>query len=52
MMFTSEVSLPKEDKTTMLGEKITGGQLTGLKMHHNANYSTRKLEVKLYGKDA
>ena len=28
MMFTSDVSLPKDDKTTMLGEQITAGQLT------------------------
>ena len=25
MMFTSDVSLPKDDKTTMLGEQITLG---------------------------
>ena len=30
MMFTSDVYLPKEDKTTMMGEKITAGQLTEL----------------------
>ena len=30
MMFTSDVSLPKDDKTTMLGEQITAGQLTEL----------------------
>ena len=30
MMFTSDVSLPKDDKTTMLGEQITTGQLTEL----------------------
>ena len=28
MNFTSDVSLPKDDKTTMPGEKITAGQLT------------------------
>ena len=28
MMFTSDVSLPKDDKTTMMGEQITVGQLT------------------------
>ena len=43
MMFTSDVSVPKGDKTTMPGEQITAGQLTGLKMHRNANYATRKL---------
>ena len=41
MMFTSDVSLPKDDKTTMLGEQIRVGQLTGLKTHRNANYATR-----------
>ena len=30
MMFTSDVSLPKDDKPTMLGEQITFGQLTEL----------------------
>ena len=30
MMFTSDVSLPKDDKTTMLGEQITAGQLSEL----------------------
>ena len=49
MKFTSDVSLPKDDKTTMPGEQITTGQLTGLKMHRNANYATRKVEVQLYG---
>src|SRR3954468_21456057 len=49
MMFTSDVSLPKDDKTTMSGEQIIAGQLTRLKTHRNANYATRKLEVQLYG---
>ena len=49
MKFTSDASLPKDDKTTMSGEKITAGQLTGLKTHCNANYATRKLEAQLYG---
>src|SRR4051812_42244997 len=52
MKFTSYVSLPKNDKTTMPGEQITAEQLTGLKTHHNANYATRKLEVQLYGQYA
>src|SRR4051812_25353967 len=52
MKFTSDVSLSKDDKTTMLGEQITAGQLTGLKMHRNANYATRKVEVQLYGQYA
>ena len=42
MMFTSNVSFPKDDKTSMQGKKITSGQLTGLKMHRNANYATNK----------
>ena len=42
MMFTSDVSLPKYDKTAMPGEQITTGQLTGLKPHHSANYSTKE----------
>ena len=49
MMFTSDVSLRKDDKTTMLGEKFTDGQLKGLKTHPNANYVIRELEVQLYG---
>ena len=52
MMFTSDVSLQKYDKTTMLGEQITAGQLTVLKMHRNANYATRNLEVQSYGQYA
>ena len=40
MMFTSDVSLPKDDKTTMLGEQITAGLLIELKTHRNANYDT------------
>ena len=42
MMFTSDVSLPKENKNVMLGKQITTGQLTGLKTHRNANYATKK----------
>ena len=42
MKFTSDVSLPKFDKTAMQGEQITVGQLTGLKTYRNANYATRK----------
>src|SRR3954471_23417563 len=49
MKFTSDVSLPKYDKIAMSGEQITTGQLTGLKTHCNANYATRKLDVRLYG---
>ena len=42
VMFTSGVSLPKDDKTAMRGTQITAGQLTGLKTHRNANYATKK----------
>src|SRR3954463_3791415 len=42
MTFTSDVSLPKDDKAAMRSEQITVGQLTGLKMHRNANYATKK----------
>ena len=36
----------------MLVEQITAGQLTGLKMHRNANYATRELEAQWYGQYA
>ena len=49
MKFTSDVSLPKDDKTAMWGEQITVEQLTGLKMHRNANYATRKEEAQSMG---
>ena len=52
MKFTSDVSLPKDNKTTMSGEKIIARQLTGLKTHRNANYATRKLEAQSYGQYA
>ena len=42
MMFTSDVSLPKDDKKAMGGKQITTGQLAGLKMHRNANYATKE----------
>ena len=42
MTFTSDVSLPKEDKRAMRGKQITTGQLTGLKTHRNANYATKE----------
>ena len=41
-MFTSDVSLPKDDKTAMRGKQITARQLTGLKTHRDANYATKK----------
>ena len=52
MKFTSVVSLPKDDKTTMSSEQITTRQLTGLKTHRNANYATGKLEAQSYGQYA
>ena len=42
MTFTSDVSLPKDDKKAMRGKLITAGQLAGLKMQHNANYATKE----------
>ena len=42
VMFTSDVSLPKDDKNAMRGKQIIAGQLTGLKMHRNANYATKE----------
>ena len=42
MTFTSDVSLPKDDKGAMRGKQITVGQLTGLKTHRNANYATKE----------
>ena len=40
--FTSDVSLPKDDKTAMRGKQITVRQLTGLQAQTNANYATKK----------
>ena len=42
MMFTSDVSLPKDDKKAMRGKQITAGQLTGSQTHRNANYATKE----------
>ena len=42
MMFTSDVSLPKDDKRAMRGKQITAGQLTGLKTQRNANYAKKE----------
>ena len=52
VMFTSDVSLPKDDKTAMLGKQIIAGQLTGLKTHRNANYATKKKEAQKHGRYA
>ena len=49
MMFTSDVSLPKDDKTAMRGKQITAGQLTELRAQTNANYATREVEVQSMG---
>src|SRR3954467_4490691 len=45
MMSTSEVSLPKDDKTAKQGKQITVGQLTGLRAQPNANYARKKGRV-------
>ena len=42
MMFTSDVSLPKDDKIAMQGKQITAGQLTELFAQTNANYAIQK----------
>ena len=42
MMFTSGVSLPKDDTTAMWGKQITAGQLTGPRTQTNANYAAKK----------
>ena len=42
MKFTSDVYLPKEDKTSMQGKQITAGKLTRLKAHRNANCATKE----------
>ena len=52
MMFTSDVSLPKDDKTAMRGKQITAGQLTELRAQTNPNYAdyiARKVEVQSMG---
>ena len=52
MMFTSDVSLPKDDKTAKRGKQITAGQLTGLCAQTNANYAARKVEAQKHGRYA
>ena len=52
MMFTSDVSLPKDDKIAMRGKQITAGQLTGLCVQTNANYAIRKEEAQKLGRYA
>ena len=42
MTFTSDVSLPKDDKKSMRGKQITAGQLTGLCAQTNVNYPIKK----------
>ena len=42
MKFTSDVSLPKDDKLAMRGKQITTGQLTRLCAQTNANYAIKK----------
>ena len=49
MMFTSDVSLPKDDKTAKRGKQITAGKLIGLCAQTNANYAARKVEVQSMG---
>ena len=42
MMFTSDVSLPKDDKKAMRGKQITAGDLTRLRAQTNANYAAKE----------
>ena len=42
VIFTSDVSLPKDDKNASEVKKIKAGQLTGLWRHRNANYAAKK----------
>ena len=42
MIFNSDVSLPKDDKTAMQGKQITAGQLIGLQAQTNTNYAEKK----------
>ena len=42
MMFTSDISLSKDEKLAMRGKQITAGQLTGLCAQTNANYVIKK----------
>ena len=44
MIFTSDVSLPKDNKTAMQVKKITTGQLTGLRAQTNANYAAKEMK--------
>ena len=41
-MFTSDVSLPKDDKTPQRGKQITAGQLLGLYAQTDAKYAAKK----------
>ena len=52
MMFTSDVSLPKDDKAVMRGKQIIAGQLTELRAQTNANYAARKVEAQKHGRYA
>ena len=42
MTFTSDVSLPKDDKKAIRGKQIIVGQLKRFKTHCNANYATKE----------
>ena len=42
VVFTSDVSIPKDDKTTKQGKQITAGQLKGLWAQTNANYAAKE----------
>ena len=42
MKFTSDVTLPKYDKTAMQGKQITARKLKGLRAQTNANYPAKE----------
>ena len=42
-MFTSDVSLPKDDKISMRGKQMTAEELTRLCAQTNANYAKQKV---------
>ena len=52
MKFTSDVSLPKDDKTAMQGKQIIAGQLTGLWAQPMLTMLQRKEEAQKHGQYA
>src|ERR1041385_621673 len=52
MMFTSDVSLPKDDKIAMCGKQITAGKLKELCPQTKANKAKKKGEAQKHGRYA